>query len=283
MDERMNQKSPEQKRIELEAYLLKYDGPDRVVSSIEMAEIFKNRPPLPKHKTGIFSLDQAIDGFEAGEVIVISGPTGHGKTLLCDAIMTNLRKESKFSLFFTFEVSPQKVILNHNTPDSVIFLPLEHKPMNVEWLRFRCLEAKLRYGCQAIFVDHLHYVVDLMTMHNMSLEIGGCMRKLKQLAIELNMPIFIVCHIGKIQLGKDLSLDSIRDSSFVGQEADTVLMVNRRFDKDALGKNLETLSQGLAQVKVEKARRTGNLGVKIKVKKQGNGLVESYGEVETKK
>lgn len=253
--------------------LVDYDGPDRVVSSIEYAEMVKNRPILPKHLTGLSALDQAIDGFEPGEVIVISGPTAMGKTLLCDTIMRNLRKESKFSLFFTFEVTPEKIVQNHATQESVIFLPLQHKAMDLKWLGWRILEAQLKYNCSAVFIDHLHYVIDMMTDKNMSLEIGYLMRRLKQMAISMKIPIFIVCHMGKMDLQTEPSIQHLRDSSFTAQEADTVLIVWRRMDVE-FGKPTDSMLQGLASIKVAKARRTGAMGTRINVRKEGHILAQ---------
>ena len=72
----------------------------------------------------------------------------------------------------------------------------------------------------------------------------------------------------------------LRDSSFVAQEADTVLIVFRRFDKDFMGAKLDTMLQGLSTIKIDKARRSGTMGLKIKVKKGGNELTESLDEPE---
>ena len=100
-----------------------YDGADRVVSSLTFAEMLKDRPAVQRCMTGIKDLDTAIEGFESGELIVISGPTAMGKTTLCDTIVQNLNKSGKKSLFFTFEVTPAKMIQNHRTSDTCVYLP----------------------------------------------------------------------------------------------------------------------------------------------------------------
>lgn len=257
--------------------LLNYEGPDRVISSPDYWELIKNRKPLVRHQTGIVGLDQAIDGFEPGELIVISGPTAMGKTTLCDTIIRNLATESKFALFFTFEVTPEKIVQEHKDPANLLYLPMEHKSMDLRWLKERCWEAALKYPqLSAIFIDHLHYVVDMGSNRNMSLEIGQTMRFLKRdIALALRLPVFLVCHAAKIPLDEEPSIQHLRDSSFVAQEADTVLVVFRRRDKDLGGKPLETLDQGLATIKIEKARRKGTMGRKINVCKMGLKLIES--------
>jgi len=261
--------------------LKNYAGEDRVVSSITYAAMLENLPPVRRFKTGISALDEAIDGFEDGELIVISGPTAMGKTTLCDTVIQNLNKENKKSLFFTFEVTPAKMIQNHRTSETCVYLPLQHKAMNLSWIRDRTMEAVCKYQVSAVFIDHLHYVVDMASNHNMSLEIGTTMRFLKRdIALAINIPVFIVCHSAKVPFDQEPSMAHLRDSSFVAQEADTVLIVFRRFDKDFMGKTQKTMLQGLSTVKVDKARRAGTMGKKIKIRKDGHRLIESLEEPE---
>jgi replicative DNA helicase len=261
--------------------LATYDGPDRVVSSVVYSQMLKDRPVVPRHDTGIASLDTALEGFEPGELIVVSGPTAMGKTTLCQTIIRNLNRAGKRSLFFSYEVTPAKMIQMHLDPENCVYLPLEHKAMDLSWLRERTMEAIEKYAISAVFIDHLHYVIDMRSQYQMSLEIGATMRYLKRdIALSLNMPVFIVCHAAKVPLDREPSIHDLRDSSFVGQEADTVLIVFRRLDKDLFGKPQKTMLQGLATVKVDKARRSGVMGVKIKVKKENHELIESKYEPE---
>lgn len=258
-----------------------YDGEDRVVSSVEFAEMEKGRPVIPKHYTGIKSLDDGIDGFEPGELLVISGPTAMGKTTLCDTVVQNLNKAGKRSLFFTFEVTPIKMVANHQDPETCVYLPLQHKSMDLKWLRERTEEAVLKFGVSAVFIDHLHYVIDMTSNKNMSLEIGSTMRFLKRdVALGLNIPVFIVCHASKVPFDQEPSMAHLRDSSFVAQEADTVLIVFRRLDRGVLGEELKTMIQGLSTIKIDKARRSGAMGLKVRVKKDGHKLIESLDEPE---
>lgn len=261
--------------------LAQYDGEDRVVSSLTFCEMLKDRPAIPKHKTGISELDDAIDGFEPGELIVVSGPTAMGKTTLCDTIVHNLNEQGKRSLFFTFEVTAAKMVANHSDPSSLVYLPLQHKAMDLQWLKDRTQEAIQKYDIKAVFIDHLHYVIDMTKNMHVSLEIGATMRYLKRdIALDLEIPVFIVCHSTKVPHDQEPSISHLRDSSFVGQEADTVLIVFRRFDKDAVGVPLKTMLQGLSTIKIEKARRSGVMGLKVKVKKLGHKLVLSTDEPE---
>lgn len=270
-------------RIDLEKRLAEYEGPDKVVSSMELAEKFAAQGgPDKRFKTGFNALDEGIEGMEPGEVIVISGPTGNGKTFLADTIVRSLRGSSVFSVFFTYEVTPKKFVQWHNEPGSVVFLPSQHKPQDLEWIKNRIWESKLKYGADVAVIDHLHYLIPLDSRENFSLRVGHTMRTLKQIALELNVVVILLCHITKIPLGEEPSISHLRDSSMVGQEADTVLMVWRRFDVDENGSPLETMNGGLATVKIEKCRRTGAMNRRIKIKRDGIRLVESLNEPEKK-
>lgn len=255
--------------------VLDYQGPDRVVSSIEFAEIVAKTPkPLVTLLSGIPKLDEAIKGIVPGELTVVSGPTGMGKTLLVDTMIRSMRTDKHLSLFFTFEVTPETVALAHNTPESVLFMPLEHVAMDLDWIRWKCLEAKMKYQCEVVVIDHLHYLIDMGFQKNMSLEIGRVMRFLKKdVALAMNLAVIIICHVKQIDLEHEPSIYHLRDSSFVGQEADNVFMIWRRRDVE-FGKKKKSMLQGLATLKVEKARRSGVMGLKIPLVKDGHVLKE---------
>lgn len=273
-----------QDRIEVEKKLHEYEGPDRVVSSMELAESFEAMAaPEKRFYTGIPRLDEGIEGIEPGELVVISGPTGNGKTFLSDTIVRNLRDQHVLSVFFTYEVAPKKFVQWHKDHTSVVFLPAEHKTQDLEWLRDRIWEAKLKYGVEVAVIDHLHYLVPLDSRENFSLRLGHTMRFLKkQIAIDLNVVVILLCHITKIPEGEEPSISHLRDSSLVGQESDTVMIVWRRFDVDDEGNPLETMTKGLATIKVDKCRRTGAMRHKVKVRREGMKLVESLNEPEAK-
>ena len=252
-----------------------YAGPDRVVSSMEFAELASKTPmPAVTLMSGIGKLDSAIKGIIPGELTVVSGPTGMGKTLLVDTMIRSMRVDKHLSLFFTFEVTPESVALAHNSVESVLFLPLQHVAMDLEWIRWKCLEAKMKFQCEVVVIDHLHYLIDMGFQKNMSLEIGRVMRFLKkEIALGMNMAVIIICHVKQIDLEHEPSIYHLRDSSFVGQEADNVLMIWRKRDTE-FGKKKKSMLQGLAVLKVEKARRSGVMGLKINLVKDGHILRE---------
>ena len=83
----------------------------------------------------------------------------------------------------------------------------------------------------------------------MSIEIGTIIRRLKTLAVQGDFVIFLLCHTTKGKQDGTLSYESIRDSSFISQESDSVIMIKR------------TLEDGdnTARSRIEFHRRTGVL------------------------
>src|SRR5205807_3355795 len=71
---------------------------------------------------------------------------------------------------FTFEVTPSKFIENHKEPKTCVYLPLEHQASDLVWLQDRIQEAIEKYDVRAVFIDHLHYVIDMKSKQTMRSE-----------------------------------------------------------------------------------------------------------------
>lgn len=245
-----------------------YDGPDKVISSSDMRrELASSKKNSVKFLAGLESLDNLIDGFEGGELIAISGPTANGKTLFAQTLTMNFVKQGIMSIWFTFEVPPRQ-FLDQLPAECEIFMPKLLVPNKPSWIDDRIVESKLKYNTRAVFIDHLHFLIDLAKGGiNVSIDIGMVVRGLKRQAVRHNIVIFLLCHATKGQRPdgtlRDLGAMDIRDSSMVGQESDVVIMLQRRKDSDTDEYN------NRANVKVCKHRRTGVMEKKIILEKKG--------------
>jgi len=219
-------------------------------------------------KSGIPALDAFTNGFREGELVVISGPTAEGKTLLAQTIthyITN-RDKPHHPLWFSFEMPP-KQFLRCFPSVPFFYMPLELKPYKWEWFVERCQENEVKHAGRVIIIDHLHFLLEFFKSGNPSLEIGRLVRKLKRLAVDNGYVVFLIAHIGKIAEGTKAALRHIRDSSFVSQEADTVLMIQRVLSKKEQEKNR-------AIITVDKCRWTGVFGEEVFVTKVDGFLRE---------
>lgn len=277
-----------------------YAGPDRVVHYTEyLAEKAGRAKSSFNFKSGFESFDASC-GLETGEVVVVTGNTKNGKTLFAESWLHQMARNNAaaISAIFSFEVQTEKLLQKYVPSGDVgVYVPLELKSMDFDWLRKRCAEAKYKYNCRIVLIDHLHFLVDMETKQNMSLNIGAFMRRLKkEIALDLDLGVILIAHQGQPKEGREASLSNIRDSSFVSQEADAVVVVSRRENLSELdiaeiasrdgdwkaeqlkapptGAYDDKYSAGLAVVKVEVHRRTGVFGWKKLFQKRGEWMVE---------
>jgi len=257
-------KSPLETDILKSPTLADYVGEDEIVASEELYEYLKTKSKqIPAFKTKLPTLNDLIGGFERGELTVVSGTTGNGKTLLCKTFTANFASNGDNSLWFTYEVPMLQFLRDFGEPIPHFYMPKMLKDKSLDWIYNRILEAKLKYNVGAVFIDHLHFLADLMTSRNPSLEIGAVMRTLKRWALELEMAFFIICHNKKVAQDTELSAGDTRDSSFIEQEADNVFFVWRLLNTDCE-----------AVLKITKNRSRGIMGKKINIIKKGGILVE---------
>jgi archaellum biogenesis ATPase FlaH len=241
-----------------------YDGDDRVISSYEMEiECRKRKSSNIKIKSGLPSLDNALEGgFQAGELYAVSGQTKQGKTLLCQSLTKNAHEQQQFALWFSYEV-PARQFISQFRDLPLFYMPAKLKSADMNWLKTRIMESFTKYHTRLIFIDHLHFLFDLFKSKSPSIEIGTVIRQLKMLCVANDLIIFILCHTSKA--GGDLvSYQSIRDSSFVAQESDSVIMVARTPKE----------GENNARARIEFHRRTGTLEKEIKLVKLNGYLVE---------
>lgn len=279
---------------------INYAGPDRVVHFTQYLLDKAGQANRSKSFSCWFEkFDKAVGGLDTGQVVVITGYTKNGKTLFAESWVRSMARKdpSAKAMILSFEVQAEKMLIKYMNEESLpVHVPMELQTMDFDWLKRRCMEAKFKYGCRIILIDHLHFLVDMQTKQNMSLNIGAFMRRLKKdIAIDLDLAVILIAHQGQPKEGQDASLSNIRDSSFVGQESDSTIIVSRRKNLDAvemvdavnkLGDAADILrppadafqddpfSSGLAVVKVACHRKTGVYDWKKMFQKRGDFLVE---------
>lgn len=264
MNEELTEQQVEQKFQELEeleaqaeqlASFVAYDGDDKIVTSHQMKEIFKNQPRIPSLRSKLLSLDNMLDGFRGGEMVVVSGPTGQGKTTLLQTFTHNFAEQGINSVWFSYEVPAQDLFERFGDTLPFFTLPAKIQGGTLAWLSDRIWEAKAKYDVKVVFIDHLHFLLSMhdLSRANTSVTIGAVLREVKKMALETGCIIYLISHITKLNPIDPPTYNDLRDSSFTGQEADTILMTWRRRGNEGAFIDYNVLS-------VEKARRTGRTG-----------------------
>lgn len=241
--------------IELEKNLYQYSGKDRIISSWEAKKHFDDNPlKATKFYSSFERLNDLTDGFALGELIVIGGITGEGKTSISKSLTRDYALRGVKCLWFSFEIPLRHFISQYKTVPK-FYAPAEITKINLTWLEERIIEGLCKADCRIVFIDHLHFLLP-MTADSDKL-IGGVMRKLKLMALKYNICIFLMCHVTKDAFDRPLRLSDLRGSSMISQEADYVLLIWRKKNPDTHSK-FEYMDTGI--VKVAKNRRTGRLG-----------------------
>src|SRR3990167_672402 len=271
--------------IKLEQKLAHYEGEDKIVSSKELAEQ-ELKKPLRSFKSGIPSMDRILSDIEPGELIIATGPTGHGKTTLFMSITQNMANKGINSVWFSLEVTPRQFLhkIGRNGIMPLFYLPAKNTENNIQWLMERIIEAKLKYNTDIVFIDHLHQIFAIEKIkNNFSLEIGDVVAQIKKLAVDYGLAVFLVALNKDKENSKEPQMQDIRDSGMISRLADVVMGI-WRVPNDAEKDNTRMKECGendnKAKVRIWKNRREGKLGTWF-MNHENHYLTELSDEFET--
>lgn len=244
-------------QVRLEEALAQYQGEDKLISSLEILERIKTQPEEEKFMTGIAGLDLILKGFRKNQLIVLAAPTKSGKTQMC--VELTIRMPDTNPVWIPFEESAEELVRKfHDRGEQP---PLFYTPQTIlgnttEWIEKRIIEGKVKYGSKLFFIDHLHFIVPF-TSDRLDTRIGQVMRALKTIAKKNGVIIVLVAHLKKTNMTVSPNLEDLRDSSFIAQEADTVMMMWRKTKRNDDG-DMEITNDTLLSVQAN--RREGSTG-----------------------
>ena len=258
--------------------------PIKLQTYSELLELLKKQPKPAIIKTAIPTLDGLIGGFEPGRLYVLSAMTKQGKTTMAQTFMHNLGKQNHASVIFSYEMGWAEIATIFGGMDTVdqvktelpVYVPTElHRgggELQYQWLFEAMAKAKEEKNVKLAVIDHLHFLLPLKDFNNTSFLLGGIVREIKRMAVALNLPIILIAHVGMIKDDKIPTWTDIRDSSFITQEADMVMLMYREKNKDAAKKVTDTSTAEVYTNKtilsVELSRMGGKTG-KVKMKHNG--------------
>lgn len=244
-------------QIRLEEAMRVYTGDDELISSLDILEKIKNEPEEEKFLTGFKQLDEILGGFRKQQLIVLAAPTKSGKTSF--SVELTIRMKQTSPVWLPFEESAEELIRKFYEKDQeppIFYTPKQMKGNTTQWIEKRVVEGKVKYGSTLFFIDHLHFIVPL-TSERLDTRIGQTMRELKTIAKNHDVTIVLIAHLKKTNLTVSPTLEDLRDSSFVAQEADTVIILWRKTKRNDEG---ETEITNETLLSVQANRRTGTTG-----------------------
>lgn len=212
-------------------------------------------------KTGYKILDSKVKGFRNEDLILVSGASTVGKTTFLLNIINNMLKEGKKILCFmlegrmmyfverlmTIESGQIPALLPHDDLQrlkeqfkkyNLYFYSGSQGLLDVEKMVEKTAQCKKVLDIDMVVLDHLHKVVE-RGKDNYSQLCGKAVSDLKNLAVDQKIPVVVVTHIRKMQKSSVIpSMMDLRDSSFIGQDSDLILMLWADRENDIMKDNV---------------------------------------------
>lgn len=177
--------------------------------------------------TGLKGVDDMIEGFEPGEMMIITGHTKHGKSRLAANIAWNVANQGKSVYFINTEMTKLQMGRRFNglagttKPKGKIILNDKAGLSYMDVIRI--MEKAKEAGCDMVIVDHLHFFS--RSVENQTSEISKIAKDFKDAAVEFELPLIMLCHLAQADTKKRPTLQMIKNSSSIAQDADIVLSV----------------------------------------------------------
>jgi replicative DNA helicase len=203
-------------------------------------ELVENRGKIIGLQTGYESIDDLTKGLKAGDLIVLAGQASHGKTLVANNITYRIAKRNEPVLFVTLEMTKAKITSrfmmiaeddNHDPAD----LPIYYQ--QTDWLSApdleRIIKKAVAEGVKTVVIDHLHFLAD-RAARDMRGEIGSITKKMKQCAVELEIPIILLAQVKRLEdPTRKPQNNDLKETGYIEQDADIILMVWRDISIDS--------------------------------------------------
>ena len=177
--------------------------------------------------TGIKGLDEMLEGFEPGEMMILTGHTKHGKSRLAANIAKNVANQGKTVFYVNTEMTKLQMgrrfnsMLGDQKLSGKIILNDQAGLSYNNVLQM--MERMKEKGADLVIVDHLHFFS--RSIDQQTNEISKIAKDFKDAAVELEIPLIMLCHLQQADTKKKPTLQMIKNSSSIAQDADIVVAV----------------------------------------------------------
>lgn len=240
---------------------------DKIISSHALKEELSKLPEEKILSTGYYWLDQCIEGFALGDLVVIVGEPKTGKSLYAMSISARMAKLGAKSLWIQAELSYTQFIKRFKGDMPMFYVPRNLNIPTLTWIEAKIVEAKA-LGIQVVYIDDLGMLVDedVFKFKNAQDIYGARIMKLKRFAVRYGVCIVGLWHVDK-ESSKKVKKAVMRPTDVKGMtdlvyRADTVIGIDRP-DKEKESLRVQDVVSGQLIVNKETrfhilvCRRTG--------------------------
>lgn len=226
-------------------------------------------------RTGFASLDDKLSGMKPGQLIVMAGRPGMGKSSLmsniaCNGAIQHDYKVAIFSLEMTKNEIVERMLMSESRINSVKFRSgkfndsdyrrlseatglLNMAPIHIDdtggltplALRAKARRLDRRHDLDMVIVDYLQLMHVGNHQGNRQQEVSQISRSMKELAKEIEVPVIALSQLSRScehREDKRPILSDLRESGAIEQDADVVLFVYRpavyKGDVDSQGRDI---------------------------------------------
>lgn len=225
-----------------------------------LEEILSPEGPNRGISTGLGSLDDVIGGLKPGQLVIVAGRPGGGKSVVCvDVARAAAIHRGIPTAVFSLEMTKTEVVkriysaecnveLDHVTNGGITDMdrarlrsesgrirraPLhidDTAPMTLTQIRSGARRLQQRHGLGLIVVDYIQLVRSATSRESRVQEVTDVSSGLKLLAKELGVPIVAACQLNRNSESRNdrrPALSDLRESGSLEQDADVVILLHR--------------------------------------------------------
>jgi replicative DNA helicase len=247
-------------------------------------DAYENKALVTGVPTGFRDLDQKTSGFQGGDLIIIAGRPGMGKTALALNIARNASETSGEPVaIFSLEMSKEQLSLRllsseagvdsarmrggfltqsdlakiNRAAGALYDIPLfidDTPAISALEIRAKARRMKMNEGLGLIMIDYLQLMKGRASAERRDLEISEISRSLKALAKELSIPVIALSQLNRRveeRTNKRPVLSDLRESGAIEQDADVIVFIYR---EKVYNEDVDPSKKMVAELNVAKQR-----------------------------
>jgi replicative DNA helicase len=265
----------------------------------EIEKKYKNRGQLIGLSTGLLDLDNTISGLINGDLIILAGRPGTGKSAVAGNIAANVASDEQTVAIFSLEMPSENVMTRIIARESRInsrqlrsgFIQDTQWPPTInaagnisKWplfiddacditisqIRAKARKLKKEHNLSLLIVDYIQLIRPSGKQESREQAVADISRTLKKIARELNIPVLALSQLNR-QLesrnDKHPILSDLRESGAIEQDADIIIFLYR---DELYNKSEDNLKRGIIEFQIAKHRNgeTANIEAIFEAKTQ---------------